>query len=167
MGNGSNLPWEQSERVVSLFRELAKGKVLVYGSTTAISGKLKKDIDDFEYSEEDRPIHVALSSTPEKIPPEYERMGGDPFEVLLQIANKYPGKHIMFVGGMSLISSFLGFCHNFYINVLDVNVQGTIVFNDALFDYIIQTSSLVSKTIIPEIPTYPQIEMYHLKRSIH
>lgn len=167
MGNGSNLPWEQSERVVSLFREIAKGKILIYGSTTAISGVLRKSLNESEFSEEDAPIHIALSSTPEKIPKDYVPMGGHPLDILAEIANKYPGKGIVFVGGMNIISQFLGYCHNFYINVLDMNAQGTLVFTEALFDYLRRTSAIISKNVIPEIPTYPQIEMYHFKRSIH
>lgn len=167
MGNGNDLPWEQSERVVSLFREIVKGKVLIYGSTTAIAGVLRKPLDEFSYSEEDAPIHIALSSIPEKVPAEYLSMGGEPLAILDTIANKYPGKDIVIVGGMNIISQFLGYCHNFYINVLDANAQGNLVFNDALFDYIRRTSSTISKSIVPALPAYPQIEMYHFKRSIH
>ncbi len=168
MGNRNHLPWEQSERVVSLLREVAKDKVLIYGSTTAISGEIKRQIDGGEYSEENRPIHIALSTIKEKIPQDYECLAGDtPDEILKTIMDKYPCKSILIIGGMNIISQFLGFCHNFYINVLDCNVQGTLVFNDKLFDYLGTTSAFISTTRIPALPDAPAIEMFHFKRSIH
>ena len=169
MSRNDDLPWEQSERVVSLFREVTKNKILLYGSTTAIKGTIRNCLSTSNETPEDEDgrIHIALSSMTEKIPKNYLCMSGNSLEILTELTNKYPSKSIVIVGGMNLFSQFLGYCHNFYINVLMASCQGDMAFNSSLFDYIRSTSAEKHKETVPELPTYAAIEMYHFKRSIH
>ncbi len=160
MGNGTTGAFSELKPVEDLTYNLTKDSVVIIGSTTWIAGSPK-------YHESAIPI--VLSKYPDKIIAAADVVSGDdtPSKIISYIQNKYPAKDIIILGGLYTFSNLLPMCHEFYINIICSNGQGSCVFSSNLCTYLNQTACFVDKTVVHETQHQPKLEMYHYRRSIH
>ncbi len=158
MGDGKFGVYAGVNPIYDLVKEVTKNSVVIIGSTTWIVGSP-------EYHES--AIPVVLSKSPDKVIGCNEVIADDPIEILSYIKNKYPTKQIVVLGGLNIFCEFLSFCHDFYINRVCCDAQGTHVFSNTLHNHVQNTSCLVKRKIVHDSATRPRVEMYHYRRSIH